>query len=100
MDFLPAEAKDVLRRSPWTHATAWSPCREVTLEDARVLVEILSDAGFEMFGDQREEQPMDGGVGATWMFPSGNKPPNWEWPPGMQFWIVLPHGSSNYAVGF
>jgi hypothetical protein len=99
LDFLPAEAKDILRRSPLTNATAWSPCREVTLEDARVLVEILSEAGFELFGDQREELPTDGGVGATWMFPDG-KPPNWERPRGIQFWIVLPHGSSAYPVGW
>jgi hypothetical protein len=94
-DFLPAEAKDVLRRTPWTDATAWSqPCREVTVEDTRVLVEILSDAGFEIV----EEQGVVGvgGFGAYWY---GNQPPKPN-PPGIEFWIVLPHGSSDYGYAF
>jgi hypothetical protein len=86
-DFLPAEAKDVLRRSPRTDSLAWGfqPCREVTLEDARVLVEILSGAGFELLTDT-------GGPGTFWMFtdPNGNRPPS---DGGIEFWIVLPHGS-------
>jgi hypothetical protein len=98
LDFLPAEAKDVLRRSPWTHATA-SPCREVTLEDARVLVEILSDAGFELIGDQREELPGVSAPGGYQMLTDGNQPDD-EMPPGIEFWIVLPHGSWDYPIGF
>jgi hypothetical protein len=100
LDFLPAEAKDVLRRSPWTHATRWSPCREVTLEDARVLVEILSDAGFELIGAEQAGF----GIGGFLMFTdtNGNQPPNYGGGDevGIEFWIVLPHGSSNYGYGF
>jgi hypothetical protein len=98
LDFLPAEAKDVLRRSPWTDAVRGGPCREVTLEDARVLVEILSNAGFELIGDQRDEQlAAPGGPGGFSMLTDPNGPPNSE---GIDFWIVLPHGSSNYLVGW
>jgi hypothetical protein len=62
----------------------------VTLEDARVLVEILSGAGFELLRDT-------GGPGGFWMFtdPNGTRPPS---DGGIEFWIVLPHGSS-YPVG-
>jgi hypothetical protein len=92
LGFLPAEAKDVLRPSPWTDAT-WGPCREVTLEDARVLVEILSDAGFEMIGDQREEWGVGpGGPGGFYMLTDRNT--------GIEFWIILPSGSADYAVGW
>ena len=81
-DFLPAEAKDVLRRGPWMHG-----CRGVTLEDARVLVEILRDAGFEL---------RDGDLGGVWMFT--NQTPNKE-PPGIALHAALPDGSY-YLVGF
>lgn len=100
LEFLPVEAKDLLLRSPSTDATSYGvDCREVTLEDARVLVEILSDAGFELIGDQPEEQPAGDGPGGFWMFtdPNGNQPPNvrgWGFP-GIAFWIVLPHGSAD-----
>ena len=93
-DFLPAEAQEVLRRSPWRDASAWGqPCREVTLEDARVLVEILSGAGFELIRDAGS------GPGGFWVVtdPNGNQPPR---DVGIEFWAVLPHGSSDYPVGF
>jgi hypothetical protein len=89
-DFLPAEAKDILHGSPSTNAR----CREVALEDARVLVEILRDAGFELI-------ETESGPGGFWMFtdPNGNQPNDGELP-GINFLMVLPHGSSNYLVGF
>lgn len=98
LDFLPAEAKDLLSRSPWMDGVAGGSCREVTLEDARVLVEILSDAGFELIGDQRGERTTLGGPGMFEMVtdPWGN-PPNY---PAIVFRPVLPHGSSDYSTGF
>jgi hypothetical protein len=70
----------------------------VTLEDARVLVEILSDAGFEQIGDQREKWSGPGGPGSFWMLtdPNGN-PPNYT---GIEFWVILPDGSWYYLVGW
>jgi hypothetical protein len=91
LDSLPAEAQDVLRRSPSSDAVA--RCSEVTLEDARVLVEILSDAGFELVGDQPEEQPAPAGPGGSTML---TDPDNREGP-GIEFWIVLPDGSWRYV---
>lgn len=102
LDFLPAEAKDVLRRSPWREPSAiggpccGGPCRDVTLEDARVLVEILSDAGFELSPSTFS----DGGPGGFWLFTDPrDQAPKME-PPGIVFWIVLPHGSSDYPIGW
>jgi hypothetical protein len=99
VDVLPAEAKDVLRRSPWAGASQRRPCREVTLEDARMLVEILSDAGFEQIGDKREEWASGpGGPWSFWMLadPNGNPPNN----TGIEFWVILPDGSWYYLVGW
>jgi hypothetical protein len=98
LDVLPAEAKELLRRSPErgdATSRGWAGvCRELTLEDARVLVEILSDAGFELDGDQREEQPTAGGPGGFLMVTE----PEYEVPAGriqyvgIQFEIILPDG--------
>ena len=105
LDVLPAEAKELLRRSPErgdATSRGWAGvCRELTLEDARGLVEILSDAGFELDGDQREEQPTAGGPGGFLMVTE----PEYELPAGqfqnvgIEFEIVLPDGSSHHAGG-
>jgi hypothetical protein len=33
------------------------------------------------------------------MLTDGNQPDD-EMPPGIEFWIVLPHGSWDYPIGF
>jgi hypothetical protein len=48
-DLLPSWAKDILRRSNRIEGF-WSPCRDVTLDDARALGEAMRDAGFDYVG--------------------------------------------------
>jgi hypothetical protein len=78
LDFLPAEAQDLLRRSPSMDTAAG--CSEVTLEDARVLIEILSDAGFE----PTEEDAGPGGLRCS--------QPERRRGPGIRFYVPLPGG--------
>jgi hypothetical protein len=94
-DLLPTEAQELLGGAE--HVVNTWGCRslEVTTEDVRSLVEILSDAGYELIGDQPEEQPVDGGPGGFWMSTDieGGAP-------YLEFKTVLPDGSSDYPVGF
>jgi hypothetical protein len=92
-DLLPAEAQELLRGAE--HVVNTWGCRSlaVTPEDVRSLVEILSDAGFELIGDQREEQPVDGGPGGMMMVT------DLKGLPDIELWTFLPDGAT-YSVGF
>jgi hypothetical protein len=91
-DLLPAEAQELLRGAE--HVVNTWGCRSlaVTPEDLRSLVEILSDAGYELIGDQPEEQPVDGGVGGMQMVTDLKGLPN------IEIWTPTPDGAT-YAVG-
>ena len=97
MELLPAGAQDLLRGTE-RPVKGFPGCVEVTIEDARALAEILSDAGFEQTGGAI-------GPGGFVMFadPNGNREPNlgvpnFEGLPGIEFSPLLPDGTT-YEVG-
>jgi hypothetical protein len=86
LDLLPAWAQDLLRRTD--RLVKDTGCQEVTIEDARALVEVLRDAGFE-----QGEVGGTGWVGSVLMFNGTNVGGSNFKGSGIEFVPLLPDGN-------
>ena len=89
LDILPAWAQDLLR--PTDRPVNGIGCQEVTTEDARALVDVLSDARFEVGGDT-------GWVGGVSVFKGSGFGSFHFKGSGIEFVPLLPHGTT-YQTG-
>jgi hypothetical protein len=92
-DLLPAEAQELLRGAEHVVNTWGCLSLEVTTEDVRSLVEILSDAGFELLGGQPDEPFLGPGPGGMLMVT------DLKGLPDIELWVLLPDGTTHRVGG-